>query len=167
MDAILESIKLPEKYRLKRGIIYFIMGDGAEKGYKFFTGLTKYARTLYLTDTNPREVREIYGLEGVPIVWMTFERYAEGKTIPPNKLGELTATISKFFRKGKNVIFVDCIDSMVMANGFKQVMDWLKGVKKIMTKSKSNLLVTIDPSSFSDRQLTSIEKIANFRYLTG
>jgi len=157
LDAILKSI-LPNKYRLKGGIIYFIMGDGVEKSYKFFTGLTKYARTLCLTGTDPREVRKTYGLEGVSIVWVTFERYAKGETIPPNKLDELTATISEFFGKGKGVVFVDCIDSMVMANGFKRVMGWLKGVKKIMTKSKSNLLVTVDPNSFSNRQLADIEK---------
>ncbi len=156
LDNILKSIKLPDEYRLKEGIIYFIRGAGVEKSYKFFTGLTKYTRALCLTVTNPREVRETYGLEGVSIVWVTFEKYAKGKSIPPNKLGELTTTISGFFGKGKGVVFVDCIDSMVMANGFKRVMGWLKGVKKIMTKSKSNLLVTIDPGSFSNRQLANI-----------
>jgi len=158
LGAILKNLKLPKEYKLKKGLAYFVRVTKVEKGYKFFTGLAKYARTLCLTGTNPREVRETYGLEGVSIVWVAFERYAEGKTIPPNKLGELTATISKFFGKGKGVVFVDCIDSMVMANGFKRVMSWLKGVKKIMTKSKSNLLVTIDPSSFSNRQLASIER---------
>ncbi len=158
LGAILKNLKLPEEYRLKSGLIYFIRGADTEKGYKFFTGLAKHVRTLCLTGTNPREVRETYGLEGVSIVWVAFERYAEGETIHPNKLGELTATISKFFGKGKGVVFVDCIDSMVMANGFKRVMSWLKEVKKIMTKSKSNLLVTIDPSSFSNRQLASIER---------
>ena len=156
LDAILKNIKLPREYSLKEGLTYFFRGEGAEKGYEFFTGLTKHAKTLCFTGTNPQEVRDIYGLEGVPIVWVTFEVYAGGKTIPPNKLDELTATISEFARKWKGVVFVDCIDSMVMASGFKQVMGWLKGVKKIMTKSKSNLLVTIDPSSFSNRQLASI-----------
>ncbi|MBA7678828.1 hypothetical protein ES703_87106 [subsurface metagenome] len=92
------------------------------------------------------------------MVWLTFTRYAKEKTIPPNELDQLTLTISKFAGKWKGVVFVDCIDSMVMANGFKRVMSWLNGVKKIMTKSKSNLLVTIDPSSFSNRQLASIER---------
>jgi len=158
LDVILKSIKSPRKYRLKGGIIYFIRENGVEKGYKFFTGLAKYSRTLCLTDTNPLELREIYGLKGVPIVRVTFERYTGGKTISPNKLGELTTTISRFFGKGKGAVFVDCIDSMVMANGFKLVMGWLKGVKKIMRKSKSNLLVTIDPNSFSNRQLAEIRK---------
>jgi len=158
LDTILKNLKLPEEYRLKSGLIYFIRGKDAEKGYKFFTGLAKHVRALCLTNTNPREVRETYGLNGVLMVWLTFTRYAKEKTIPPNELDQLTLTISKFAGKWKGVVFVDCIDSMVMANGFKRVMSWLNGVKKIMTKSKSNLLVTIDPSSFSNRQLASIER---------
>lgn len=158
LDAIFKNIKLPEEYRLKEGFIYFVRGEGAEKGYKFFTGLAKYARTLCLTGTNPREVRETYGLRGVSMVWLTFERYAKGKTIPPNKLDQLTTTIFGFVGKWKGVVFVDCLDSMVMANGFERVMSWLRDVKKIMTGNKSNLLVAIDPSSFSDRQLAIIEK---------
>ncbi len=158
LDAIFKSIKLPDEYRLKEGLTYFVRGEGAEKGYKFFTGLAKYVRALCLTDTNPREVRKAYGLRGVSMIWLTFERYAKGKTIPPNKLDHLKTTIFEFVGKWKGVVFVDCIDSMVMANGFERVMSWLREVKKIMIKNKSNLLVTIDPSSFSDRQLAIIEK---------
>lgn len=158
LDSIFKSIKLPEEYRLKEGLTYFVRGEGVEKGYKFFTGLTKYTRALCLTGTNPREVRGTYRLKGVPMVWVTFERYAKGRTIPPNKLDQLTTTISEFVGKGKGVVFVDCLDSMVMANGFERVMSWLRDVGKIMIKNKSNLLVTIDPSSFSDRQLASIER---------
>lgn len=158
LNAILKNIKLPKEYRLKKGLTYFFRGETVEKGYEFLSGFTKNAKILCLTGTNPQEIRDIYGLEGVPIVWVTFEIYAEGKTIHPNELDGFTTAISTFANKWKGVVFIDCIDSMVMASGFRQVKGWLEKVKKIIAKSKSNLLVAIDPSSFSKRQLTSIEK---------
>ncbi len=55
-------------------------------------------------------------------------------------------------------MFVDCFKELVMTNGFKRAMGFLKKMTKLCFRNNSNLIVQIDPSKFTKKQLAAIEK---------
>ena len=68
-------------------------------------------------------------------------------------------TDAAFTRCARSVIFVDCFKVVVLANGYERAMGFLKELKKTCFENKSNLIVQIDPSELTIKQIAAIEKV--------
>ncbi|MDI6840669.1 MAG: DUF835 domain-containing protein [bacterium] len=162
LQIALGLIKLPLKYSLKMGNIYFIKEKSLKKSYEtFLIQITHGSQGLCFTKLHPEEVRRMYGLTKTPIIWLTFRTDESERTIPFTKLDELTATVSEYVNSVKNsVVLIDCFNHIKLLNGFEQAMKFLYTMKRMISGGDSNLLITIDPDDFTDAQLSILEKKA-------
>lgn len=152
-------LKTKLKYELKEGGSYLTKKRGL--GPKIFKDLTVHGIPgLWLTTSRPSKIREEYGLTRTPIIWFTPERVNGEVTVNPNELHKARGEVSLYFSKVylRSIVFVDCFGELVFANGFEKAMDFLKETAGLCSRNNSNLLVQIDPTEFSKRQLAAIEK---------
>ncbi len=146
------------KYKLKVGSGYLIKEK--ERGPKIFKDLTMHAiRGLWLTSLRPGEIREKYGLAKTPVLCFTPERVEGEVVVRPDELDRARDIVSSYFFgvPMRSVVFVDCFRKLVFANGFEKAMNFLKEIAGLCPRNNSNLLVQIDPTEFSKRQLAAIK----------
>lgn len=148
------------KYKLKEGRSYLIKEP--ERGPKIFRNQVMHdVPGLWLTTLHPNKIRERYGLARSSVLYLTPERVAGEAAEPPNRLDKATGVISNYFfaRPRKSVVFVDCFKELVVTNGFEKALDFLNKLDKLCYENNSNLIVRIDPSKFTEKQLMVIEKV--------
>lgn len=152
-------LKTKQRHELKEGSNYLIKQKG--KGPKIFRDLTMHGIPgLWLTTSHPRKIREEYGLARTPILYFTPERVRGEVTVHPNELNKAGDEVSLYLSRAfpRSVVFVDCLRELVFANEFEKAMDFLKETAGLCSRNNSNLIVQIDPTEFSKRQLAAIEK---------
>jgi len=153
-------LKTKLKHRLGVGIGYVLKKPDA--GAEVFRDLTMHdIPGLWITTSQPGKIREKYRLMKTPVIWLTLGWTRGEITAPPNKLDKVLKIVSNFFFAvpRKSVVLVDCFRELVMVNGFEKAMDFLSKLGKTCSENNSNLIVQIDPSKFTKKQLEAIEKV--------
>ena len=146
------------KYNLSPGFSYLVKEEIPDKTYDIFLDqVTHSIQGLCLTKFSTEKVREKYGIEKSPIIWLTFKN-AEN-AISPKDIGGIRSIISDFVKKAeRSCLLMDCFEELVMVNGFEQAMRFLEDIKEICKENNSNLLLSIDPKIFEQERINIIEK---------
>ena len=160
VDAIPVDIKVPLVFKLAQGGAYLLKEEKPTKGYELLGNSISYGdRGLCITKLPPKKVRERYGLEKTPIIWITFEGVKYEKKINPMQLDKLLRAIFEFVTiPGKSVIFIDCFKEIGMVNGFEQVIKNLIEIKGLCKENSASLLLSINPIMFDEKQMQIIKK---------
>ena len=153
-----ELIPTPQKYTLEKGLSYLVKEEKLEKSYDIFHDqVTHDISGLSITKLPPEKVRERYKIAKSPILWLTFKEVENA--ISPKDVERLKFAVSDFVGKAeKTVILLDCFDQLRLVNGFEKSMSVLMEIKDICMKNNANLLVSVNPEMFDEKQLASIEK---------
>ncbi len=153
-----ESVESEQKYLLKPGCGYSVKEEELDKSYEIFYDQITHDRSgLSITKLPPEKVRERYRIIKTPIVWLTFKDVEN--TISPKDVEEIKSAVSDFVGiTEKPVILLDCFDQIMLANGFEKSMSMLREIKDLCGKNNANLLVSINPEMFEEKQLSAIEK---------
>lgn len=161
MPAPEARLRTKLRYKLKVGGSYLIREQEPKRAPKIFGALTRHSIPgLWVTTSRPEEIRKKYRLAETAILYLAPERVSGEVTLSPTKLDKAIGTISSYFfgMPRRSVVFVDCFKELVMTNGFKRAMGFLKKMTKLCFRNNSNLIVQIDPSKFTKKQLAAIEK---------
>ncbi|PIV70317.1 MAG: hypothetical protein COS08_00880 [Euryarchaeota archaeon CG01_land_8_20_14_3_00_38_12] len=152
------EVETPQKYPLERGLSYIVKEEKLDKSYEIFYDQVIHGYSgLSITKLPPEKVRERYKIAKSPILWLTFKEVENA--ISPKDIEGLKSAISDFIGKTeKPVILLDCFDQLRLVNGFEKSMSMLMEIKDLCAKNNANLLVTISPGIFEEKQLASIEK---------
>lgn len=156
--SIEETMLVPEKYSLERGIGYLVKEEKPDKGYAiFYDQITHGGYGLCITKFLPEKVRERYNLVKTPIVWSTFKNIEN--SISPKDIDALSSLVSDFVRKtDKALVFLDCFDQIKFASGFGKSLSMLRDFKKLCNEHGSNILISMTPELFEKYQLEDIEE---------
>lgn len=152
-------LKTKQRHELKEGRNYLVKQRG--KGPKIFKDLTEHGIPgLWLTTSCPSKIREENGLARTPILHFTPERARGEVTVHPNELNKALDEVYLYLSRAfpRSVVFVDCFRELVLANGFEEAIDFLRKTARLCSRNNSNLIVQIDPTEFSERQLAAIER---------
>jgi hypothetical protein len=104
---------------LDKGYTYLISEEKPEISYQLFVDLVKSGSNgLFITTTDPNEIKERYGLERTPFIWVTYKGKGENWLKPKELLDESTAdAIKNFLEKSKDsVIILDCLEYVANKN---------------------------------------------------
>ena len=147
-----------KKYNLKKGWNYIIKERKIEKSYKIFQDqLIHDIQGLCITKLPPEQIRKKYNLKKTPIIWITFKE--SENTITPKKIDAIKLQILDFTSKTKkSCILMDCFGEIIMVNGFEKTVYFLIQIKKICEENNSNLLISINPEMFEEKQILILEK---------
>ena len=142
----------------------------------FFDMLKRGDQGLCITSTYPKKVRDQYhkefvGLDELPIYWLSDWYGAsqefltigqEEKTLRPTRLDfEIMKEVSNFIKKnrGKGVLLLDGIETLVLANSFEKVIGFLTNINNMATANGCTILAPINPGVFKRRDRFILQKI--------
>lgn len=146
------------------GSNYLLLEDRVDEGFRTLTKAHQAGvPVLLLTQTFPNKVLPRYDLQGIQAHWISDSTQSE-EAIKPNRLEfEMAQRIFGFLRMSEGrVIFLDCLELLVMENGFEKVMRFLKRVNDHAAVSLSTVVVAASPRGFRDEQMLLLEKEFDF-----
>ncbi|AFK21990.1 hypothetical protein Py04_0388 [Pyrococcus sp. ST04] len=96
------------------------------------------------------------------VYWVTKVREGEIRenvyAISPTKIDILTDLIAKAFKVGYNLLYIDCLEFLILENGFNPAMKFLYTVKDIAIENNGSILLVINPRVLDEHQMKIIEK---------
>jgi hypothetical protein len=109
---------------------------------------------LCITRQNPTKIREKYGLEKTPIVWLTGGDDPRGEiTMKPDNLTGLGATLGKFITGTESgLVLIDGLEYLMTRNGFEAVLKMVQFLNDKIMQSDCVVLLCMDPLTLDDRQ---------------
>lgn len=148
----------PPKYEVKPSGTYLILQDSQDTGYDVFADyVTHGMHGMIITRKHPKEVRERYGLQKTPIVWLTDSPIDYEQTI--NMLTDLSILISTFTSKTKNgILLLDGLEYLVSRNGFQAVYQFIQQKRDNIAATNSRCIFVIDTETFEKKELALLRR---------
>jgi PAS domain S-box-containing protein len=137
------------------GLIYLADKRKRQDYMEVFADQVKHnIQGLCITRQNPKKIRELYGLEKTPIIWLTGGEGVPGEiSMKPDNLTGLGATLGKFLTQTKGgLILLDGIEYLMTRNGYEAVLKLIHFLNDRVMTSDCMVLCSIDPLTMEDRQ---------------
>ncbi|MFQ6106151.1 MAG: DUF835 domain-containing protein [Thermoplasmata archaeon] len=143
---------------LERGRTYLSFGLSPEGIYEAFVEhISRGIQGLIVTRQNPSIVKKEWGLEKTPIVWLTTNRGP--RCVGPTSLEMLYKGVAEFAVLSKDgIILLEGIEYLAVHNGFRTILKALHTIQDSIATSKCRLLLWVDPTSFTSRQLSLLAR---------
>ena len=153
--------------------IYLFKEKKANAAYKEFKHLLDEGYEGFcITRSPPNQIRERYGLEKCPILWLTGNKLQGFDTLAPNEISRLAALLTKFIGPNgngteaehkdasvlKRVIILDNIEYLIMQNNFQSMLRVLHLVRDKIMLCQAIMLIPIDPLSIDFKELRLMER---------
>lgn len=149
-----ETSETKLRYKLRKGNSYLILEENPVKSNEiFFDMVTHNTSGLYITRAPPQHIREKYGLEKTPILWLSQVKDYEDH-IDPTDIVKLSFVIKEFIRKVVgSVVLIDGIEYLISQNSYEEILHFIQSLDDSIALSESYLILPIDPSTLNDKQL--------------
>jgi hypothetical protein len=141
-------------YHFEKGQIYLYDKKEGEGHMDIFADQVKHnIQGLCVTRKFPGKIREKYGLEKTPIIWLTGSESVPGENcIKPDNLTGLTATLNKFLAEANDgLIMLDGIEYLIARNSYESVLKFIHYLNDRIMTSKSRVMVCIDPLTLDQK----------------
>ena len=141
------------------GVSYLVKEKGFNKRFLLFQKLiaSKDDSGMVITRTFPGKIRKNRGFEAMPIWWLSREE--SPNSIDPLSLAKLTHVIQDFIQnKEEAVILLDGLEYLILQNNFETTLRFLQALNDLVILNRATLIVPVDPSSLSEKQLSLLEK---------
>jgi len=114
-------------------------------------------RGLVVTREYPDKVREQFGLQVTPIVWLT-ESPGEQR-MAPTSLALITDTLVRFMESNPNsIVLLEGIEYIVTFNEFRKVAKSLDLLNEVAWIAKARLLIAVHPKALDEKDLALLER---------
>lgn len=156
---IFKYYKKVESIDWELGVSYLVKEKGSSGGYALFRELLKNkdGSGIVISRTFPEKIERRDSLDAIPVWWLSREESPH--SIDPMSLAKLVHVIRDFIkRKETPIIFLDGLEYLVMHNGFETTLRFLQALNDLIILNKATLIIPVDPSSFSVKQLSLLEK---------
>ena len=123
----------------------------------FTDQVTHNIQGLCITRQYPAIVRQEWGLEETPIIWLSNQL---GKVyVNPANIGILGDTIIRFIEKSNDsVVMIDGIEFLIVNNGFDKVLKMIHRITEVVMEYKSRLIISVDPRALDVREMALLER---------
>lgn len=123
----------------------------------FINELASGSPGLLITRKHPQLVREQHELQDTPILWLTTKPGPD--SIDPTSISLLLHTTVKFLQRGKgSVILLDGLEYLGSYTRPGEVMQFIYGLKDAAIVNGSKLIITVDPETMGERELSLLER---------
>jgi hypothetical protein len=154
-----ETTSKKQKYILERGFSYSITEERLDKSYEIFTDqLLHDSFGLCLSKFPPEKVRDTYGLERTPIIWVAFRE--NENTVSPKDLDTMESIIFDFLNRAERpVILIDCFNEIRLTNGIDRTINWLHRIEVTCKEKNCILLISVNPDIVDKKEFAEITAI--------
>ncbi|NQU78881.1 DUF835 domain-containing protein [Candidatus Woesearchaeota archaeon] len=146
--------KLAQKYLLQTGKSYFITHErSSDIAHKvMLTHLYRNRYGLIITARNPTSVRQDYGIETTPIVWLT-DTDTQQLSVDPIDIQQLYETIHMFVRKVPNaIVLIDGLDYLIQHNNFEKILHFITQIRLVVVQNGACLIITKGSAVLTHKQ---------------
>ncbi|HEY3273142.1 MAG TPA: PAS domain S-box protein [Methanocella sp.] len=150
------------------GLIYLADKRKRQDYMEIFADQVKHnIQGLCITRQNPKKIREQYGLEKTPIIWLNSGDVPGESVIKPDNISGLAATIHKFMADAKDgLILLDGMEYLMMRSSYETLLKFVHYLNDRVMQSNSRAIFCIDVQTVDERQLhilmsemTDLEKV--------
>lgn len=149
------AVDTDQKYYFEPGYIYMVDKQATSHHMEIFADQVKHnIQGLCVTRQSPNKIREKYGLEKTPIIWLNGNDNVPGENcMKPDNLASLTATLHKFISEAENgLILLDGMEYLMMRNSYESLLKFVHYLNDKVMISRSRVLFCIDPLTLDERQ---------------
>ncbi len=150
------ALETRQLYHFEPGSMYMV-DKAMVKNYMdiFADQVNHNIQGLFVTRQNPQKVREHYGLEKTPIVWLNASDGAANENcIKPDNLSGLGATLSKFISEvSDGLILLDGTEYLMTRNSFDSLLKFVNFLNDRLVQSRCRILFCIDGLALDEKQL--------------
>ncbi|MBU3902600.1 MAG: DUF835 domain-containing protein [Candidatus Thermoplasmatota archaeon] len=146
------------KLGIRPGCSYLLKEEEPKRGIRYFKKLLNLGfKGLCITKIRPEEVRKSYDLKKTKIFQLN-DKKGIGNLSPKspvciiNKIEEFTSST----RKG--AILFEGLDKLIEENNFLNTMSLLEDINDTIMTSESSLILSLDDSKFSKKELAFLER---------
>ncbi|HUL62357.1 MAG TPA: DUF835 domain-containing protein [Methanocella sp.] len=150
-----KAVDTAQRYSFEPGAMYLFDKRKGSQNFEVFADQVKHnIQGLCVTRQNPKKVREQYGLEKTPIIWLTGGEGVPGEiAMKPDNLTGLGATLGKFLAQTKGgLILLDGVEYLMTRNGYEAVLKLIHFLNDKVMTSDCMVLCGIDPLTMEERQ---------------
>ncbi|MBU0762544.1 MAG: DUF835 domain-containing protein [Candidatus Altiarchaeota archaeon] len=149
----------PMQHDLQFGKTYLFMEHKPERSIKAFEEMVKHTIPgLLITRDDPREVKQKYGLDKTPVIWLT-NSSPTGEFIDPHNIVGLSLTINDYMSNAdKSVVLLDGISYLITQNQFDTILGLMQYLRDNSVKHNSTLIIPLNPKTLEDRQVELIKQ---------
>jgi PAS domain S-box-containing protein len=155
-------------WHFEPGLIYLVDKRKRPDYMEVFADQVKHnIQGLCITRQNPKKIREQYGLEKTPIIWLNSGDVPGESVIKPDNISGLAATIHKFIADAKDgLILLDGMEYLMMRSSYETLLKFVHYLNDRVMQSNSRAIFCIDTQTVDERQLhilmsemTDLEKV--------
>ncbi|MEE9152259.1 MAG: DUF835 domain-containing protein [Thermoplasmata archaeon] len=143
------------KYKLEEGSLYMVKEPIPSLSYGAFNDLLKVGHPGFVISRTPEEKFKKDFEGDVEFVWISGSGGEEA--LPPD-LSKIELRIKALARKSG--VLIDRLDYLVFRNGFEDTLSFIQRLKDLAYLAGHVVIVSIDPSTISKRELRLLEKEA-------
>jgi PAS domain S-box-containing protein len=150
-----KAVDTAQRYHFEPGVMYLFDKRKSGQSWEVFADQVKHnIQGLCITRQSPKKIRELYGLEKTPIIWLTGGEGIPGEiSMKPDNLTGLGATLGKFLSQTKGgLILLDGVEYLMTRNGYEAVLKLIHFLNDKVMTSDCMVLCSIDPLTMEDRQ---------------
>jgi hypothetical protein len=158
VEPVKEAAKTRKrKYKVDPGT-NLIVQDDVDLAYDIFIDhIMAGIDGLMITRVFPKKIREKFGLEKTPIIWLNDEKLEGQLTV--NNVQDLSIAISNYVAKAeKPVILIDGIEYLISRGGFDPVLRFLQTKRSQVESSNSILLVALFKDAIDPKEARLMQR---------
>jgi len=144
----------PARLEIETSKSYLVEEKKASRSFTIFVDAVRHGRMgLCICRENPKAVRQLWGLETTPLIWVTDVKTSE-PSVDPGDLTALSNVVGEFVKKAKaGVVFIEAFTYIVSRNDYDRVLRTVQHIRDIVSESDSTLILHVDPIVLSEREL--------------
>jgi len=148
-----------EDAELDAGATYLLHEEKPRRSVELFIHELKGGlKGLYITRSNPKQVRREHDLGDAKVCWLTGVK-ATDDIISVSGLQELSILVSNFIdENSRSVILLDGVEYLVSNNDFSIVLRLIQQIRDKVSTSESKMLIPVNPNALDSKQLTLLER---------
>jgi two-component system cell cycle response regulator len=157
LTPVLESKTTREASNLELGQIYLFKKEPAKAFDVFASTVFGGHEGLCITRMYPPKVRDKYGLEKTPIVWLTSEALEGENSV--HSIQDLSIMIGDYLDKAeKAVVLIDGFEYLITNHGFEAFLKFLQILRDRMQKRNGVLIAPVLEQALDPKELGLIER---------
>lgn len=155
-----KQVSTPLKYDVELQEVYLIEEERPEKAYDMFTDLVKHGfKGFGVCRMHPQKVRERYGLEKTPVMWLSEIEKKQVEQVGPQDIPKLVYVVAEFIKRAQPaVVLLEGMEYLVVQNDFRTVLKLLNTLSDYVATSESVLLVPVNPQALPDHQYVMLKR---------
>lgn len=149
--------QIPTEWEM--GVSYLVKEKGNEGGLQLFRKLLKErnSKGMIITRTFPDKLQKERRFPKATIWWLS--REDNKQSINPTSLAKINHIIRDFIKNQRGgIVFLDGVEYLMMHNGFETTLRFLQALNDLIVLENAILVIPVDPSSLSVKQISLLEK---------